>query len=89
MTNKEGRIRGKNLIGKTVVSEEKGRRFGEVEDMSFVSNTGELMNVLVTDTTQHIDELNLEKDNKGRFMVPFSAVKSVGDFVIVSADDIV
>jgi len=86
MTSK---VRGKDLIGKTVVSEERGKRFGEVSDVSFVSDTGELMNILVTETTPHIEELNLQQDQRGRFMIPFSAVKSVGDFVIVSADDIV
>ncbi|MDY6776840.1 MAG: PRC-barrel domain-containing protein [Candidatus Nanohaloarchaea archaeon] len=84
-----GKIRGNDLLGKTIVSEEKGQTFGEVEDVSFVSETGELMNLLVTDASQHLTEVNVEQDNKGRYMVPFSAVKSVGDFVIVSQDDIV
>lgn len=84
-----GKIRGKDLVGKTIVSEEKGQTFGEVDDVSFVSETGELMNLLVTSQTQHLTEANIEKDNHGRYMVPFSAVKSVGDFVIVSEDDII
>lgn len=83
------KVRGKDLIGKTIVSEEAGKRFGEVADLSFVSDTGELMNILIENSTNHISELNLQRDNKDRHMVPFSAVKSVGDFVIVSADDIV
>ncbi|MCJ7429131.1 MAG: PRC-barrel domain-containing protein [Candidatus Nanohaloarchaeota archaeon QJJ-5] len=83
------KVRGKDLIGKTIVSEEKGKRFGEVTDISFVSDTGELMNLLITDVTPHIKELNLQEDQRGRHMIPFSAVKSVGDFVIVSSDDIV
>lgn len=84
-----GRIRGNELVGKTIVSEEKGQTFGEVDDVSFVSDTGELMNVLVTSPTKHLNSINVEQDNKGRYMVPFSAVRSVGDFVIVSQDDIV
>jgi len=84
-----GKVRGKDLVGKTVVSSEKGKRFGEVADISFVSDTGELMNLLLTDATTHIEELKLQQDQKGRHMIPFSAVKSVGDFVIVSSDDIV
>lgn len=77
------------MVGKTVVSEEQGKRFGDVADISFVSDTGELMNLLIEDPTGHITDLELQKDSKGRSLVPFSAVKSVGDFVIVSADDIV
>lgn len=81
--------RGSELTGKTIVSEEHGKRYGEVEDLSFVADTGELMNILITDTTDQIKDSNLQEDRKGRKLVPFSAVKSVGDFVIVSEDDIV
>ncbi|MFB6159037.1 MAG: PRC-barrel domain-containing protein [Candidatus Nanohalobium sp.] len=80
--------RGKEITGKTVVSEEHGKKFGTVNDLSFVGDTGELMNLLVTDTTQHLDEEQLQSDKKGRSIIPFSAVRSVGDFVIVSEDDI-
>ena len=80
--------RGKEITGKTVVSEEHGKKFGQVQDISFVGDTGELMNLLVTDTTQHLDEEQLQSDKKGRSIIPFSAVRSVGDFVIVSEDDI-
>jgi sporulation protein YlmC with PRC-barrel domain len=83
------RPRGTELIGKTIVSEEHGKRFGEVEDMSFVAGTGELMNLLITDTTDHLDDKELQDDRKGRNIIPFSAVRSMGDFVIVSEDDII
>lgn len=81
--------RGSQLVGKTIVSEEHGKKYGEVEDISFVSDTGELMNMLITNTTQHIDDVKLQEDRKGRNIVPFSAVRSIGDFVIVSEDDII
>ncbi len=84
-----GKIRGDDLVGKTIVSEEKGQTFGEVDDVSFVSETGELMNLLVASATAHLDDINVEEDKTGRYMIPFSAVKSVGDFVIVSQDDII
>ncbi|MFB6245892.1 MAG: PRC-barrel domain-containing protein [Candidatus Nanohaloarchaea archaeon] len=81
--------RGKELIGKTIVSEEHGKKYGEVDDISFVADTGELMHLLITSTTEHIDEVKLQEDRKGRNIVPFSAVRSIGDFVIVSEDDII
>ncbi len=84
-----GNIRGNDLVGKTIVSEEKGKTFGEVDDVSFVSETGELMNLLISGATENLQEMNVEQTAQGRHMVPFSAVKSVGDFVIVSQDDIV
>ncbi len=84
-----GNVRGKDLVGKTIVSSEAGKRFGEVADISFISGTGELMNLLIENATPHIKELNIQRDKNERFMVPFSSVKSVGDFVIVNSDDIV
>ncbi|MFB6145955.1 MAG: PRC-barrel domain-containing protein [Candidatus Nanohaloarchaea archaeon] len=81
--------RGSQLVGKTIVSEEHGKKYGEVEDISFVADTGELMNLLITNTTEHIDDVKLQEDRKGRNIVPFSAVRSIGDFVIVSEDDII
>jgi len=81
--------RGQQLLGKTIVSEEHGKKYGEVEDISFVADTGELMNLLITNTTEHINEVKLQEDRKGRNIVPFSAVRSIGDFVIVSEDDII
>lgn len=83
------RPRGSQIVGKTIVSEEHGKKYGAVEDISFVGDTGELMNLLISDTTQHIDDVQLQEDRKGRNIVPFSAVRSIGDFVIVSEDDIV
>lgn len=83
------RPRGKQLVGKTIVSEEHGKKFGEVEDISFVADTGELMNLLITSTTEHIDDVALQEDRKGRNIIPFSSVRSIGDFVIVSEDDII
>ncbi|MFB6116294.1 MAG: PRC-barrel domain-containing protein [Candidatus Nanosalina sp.] len=80
----EDHPRGTEIIGKTIVSEEHGKKYGNVEDVSFVADTGELMNILVSQTTDHLNEEQLQKDSQGRTIVPFSAVKSIGDFVIVS-----
>ena len=86
---KEERIRARNFIGRLVVSEESGRKFGTVGDISFITESGELMNLVVVEPTKHVSEINLQEDSKGRILVPFSSVKSVGDFVIVSEEEIV
>ena len=85
----ETRIKAKDVIGKTVVSEEAGRKFGTVGNIDFITESGELLNIVVDGTTKHIKELNLKTDEKGRCLVPFSAVKSIGDFVIVSEDELI
>ncbi|MBW6451182.1 MAG: PRC-barrel domain-containing protein [DPANN group archaeon] len=81
-------VKGRELIGKTVVCEENGRKFGIVGDLSFITDTGELLNLLITEPTKHALELQLQQDEKGRFLIPFSSVKSVSDFVIVTEKEI-
>ena len=85
----EERIRSKHLIGKVLISEETGKKFGMVGDLDYVIESGELINLVLTEPTEHTKTLNLQQDEKSRMLVPFSAVKSVGDFVIVAEKDIV
>jgi len=81
--------RGRDLIGKVIVSEETGRKFGVVGDLNFVAESGELLNLVLVEPTKHIGDLTLEKDEQNRLLIPFSSVKSVGDFVIISEKEIV
>ncbi len=76
------------IIGKTVVSEQTGRKFGKVGDITFLGETGELMNILLVEPTPHAEQLDLQQDETGHYLIPFSAVKSVGDFVIVTEKEI-
>ncbi|HIQ50313.1 MAG TPA: hypothetical protein EYH56_03925 [Nanoarchaeota archaeon] len=85
----EERVRGRELLGKIVVSEERGRKFGIVGDITFVTESGELLNIVLIEPTKYALELNLPRDERGRILIPFSAIKSVGDFVIVAERDIV
>ncbi|MCK4635015.1 MAG: hypothetical protein KAT37_04025 [Candidatus Aenigmarchaeota archaeon] len=82
-------VKGKELMGKILVSDETGRKFGVVGDVSFITESGELMNVVLVDPTKYMAELNVQEDERGRFLVPFSAVKAVGEFVIISEKDII
>ncbi len=85
----EERVRSKKLIGKVLISEETGKKFGVVGDIDYVIESGELINLVLTEPTEHTKTLNLQQDDKSRMLVPFSAVRSVGDFVIVAEKDIV
>jgi len=82
-------VKAKELIGKTIVSEESGRKFGFVGDVNFITESGELMNIVIAEPTRQASELKLSEDEKGRLLIPFSAVKSVGDFIIIAEKDIV
>ncbi len=84
----EVKVRGKDLVGKVVISDEAGKKFGRVGDVSFIADTGELMNLLLIEPTKTTLDLHLQQDEQSRLLVPFSAVKSVGDFVIVSEKEI-
>ncbi|RLJ06738.1 MAG: hypothetical protein DRP12_03595 [Candidatus Aenigmatarchaeota archaeon] len=85
----EERVRAKQLIGKVLISEETGKKFGVVGDIDFITDSGELLNIVLSEITPHIQEMNLPQDEKNRFLIPFSAVKSVGDFVIVAEKEII
>ena len=83
------RVRSRELVGKVLVSNESGRKFGVIGDLDFITESGELINMVLVEPTRHASDLKLQQDDKGRTLVPFSAVKSVGDFVIVSEREIV
>lgn len=83
------RLKSRELIGKTLISNESGKRFGVVGDLDFITDSGELINIVLVEPTKHAAELNLQQDDKGRILVPFASVKSVGDFVIISEKDII
>ena len=78
------RVKSKELIGKVLISEESSKKLGTVGDLDFITESGELVNLILVDPTRHASELALREDDKGRMLVPFAAVKSVGDFILVS-----
>lgn len=85
----ETKVRAADIVGKTIISEETGRKFGVVSNIDFITESGELMNLVVEQPTRHLSDLNLKSDEKGRLLVPFSSVKSIGDFVIVSENELI
>ena len=78
----------RQIIGKTVVTKS-GKRFGEVGNISFETRTGELIQIILRNPTPYADSIELEKDDKNNLTIPFSAVMAIGDFVVVSEEDIV
>jgi len=78
----------KQLIGKTIVSKT-GKRFGEVGDIIFETKTGELIHMVVQNPTQYSMKLDLERDKDNQFLIPFSAVIAIGDFMVIAEEDII
>ena len=87
MADEEKRF-SRHLVGKTVVTKN-GKKFGEVGGISFELKTGELIHIKLRNPTAYIDNLDLEQDEKGSWLVPYSAVIAVGDFVVVAEEDII
>jgi sporulation protein YlmC with PRC-barrel domain len=85
----ETKVRAAEIMGKIIISEETGKKFGNVGNVEFVSESGELLNIIVDGPTKYVNELNLKPDEKGRIVIPFAAVKSVGDFVVISESELV
>ena len=75
-------------MGKTVVSKS-GKRFGEVGDVVYETKSGELIHIVLKSPTPYAEKLELEKDKTGHFLIPFSAVMAMGDFMVISEEDIV
>ena len=84
----EDKIFSKQLIGKTIVSKT-GKRFGEVGDIIFETRSGELIHLLLSNPTSYTEKMELEKDKTGNILIPFSAVIAIGDFMVVSEEDII
>jgi sporulation protein YlmC with PRC-barrel domain len=78
----------RQLIGKVVVSKS-GKRFGDVSDIVFETKTGELIHLVLANPTPYIQKLELERDESGSILIPFSAVTAMGDFLVVSEEDMV
>ena len=77
-----------SLVGKMVVTKE-GKRLGFVKDIVFELSTGELLNIVLKDMTSYAGNLNLERIGSGDALIPYNAIIAIGDFVIVSEEDLI
>ncbi len=76
------------IMGKMIVTKE-GKRLGFVKDITFETKSGELINLVVKDSTPYTKNLNLERTNSNELLIPYSAIIAIGDFVIVSEEDLI
>ena len=76
----------KEIVGKLVVTKE-GKRLGVVKDLTFETRSGELIQLIITSSTSYASSLNLEKAKGHELLIPYSAILAIGDFVVVSEED--
>ncbi len=77
-----------DLVNKLIVTKE-GKRLGVVKDITFETRSGELIQIVVKDPTVYIKNLNLESTKAKEVLLPFNAVIAIGDFIVVSEEDLV
>lgn len=77
-----------SILGKMIVTKE-GKRLGFVKDITFETKSGELINLVVKEATLYTKNLNLEKMDSNELLIPYSAIIAVGDFVIISEEDLI
>lgn len=78
----------RELVGKMVVSRS-GKKFGAVGDVTFETKSGELIHLVLSNPTPYSTKLELEKDEQGNILIPYSAVQAIGDFLVIAEEDIV
>jgi sporulation protein YlmC with PRC-barrel domain len=77
----------KEIVSKAVVTKE-GKRLGIVKDITFETRTGELIHLTLKDPTPYTNQLGLEKGADGELLVPYNSIIAIGDFVVVSEEDL-
>lgn len=88
MPTKGERILADKVMNKTVVSQT-GKTFGQVDDLIFEANSGEIIFLVLKNTTPYAQTYDLEKTSNGQPQIPFNAVVAIGDFMVVAEEDIV
>ena len=76
------------MLGKMIVTKE-GKRLGFVKDITFETKSGELISIIIKEATLYTKNLNLEKSSEGEYLIPYAAIIAIGDFVIVSEEDLI
>jgi len=77
-----------SIVGKLIVTKE-GKRLGFVKDITFETKSGELVNIVVKDVTPYTKNLNLERTDSNDLLIPHSSIIAIGDFLIVSEEDLI
>jgi sporulation protein YlmC with PRC-barrel domain len=78
----------KALLGKQIVTKE-GKKLGIVKDITFEARTGELIHLVLKELTTYTTNLSLERTKEKEALVPYNSVIAIGDFIVVSEEDLV
>lgn len=78
----------KEVVGRLVVTKE-GKRLGFVKDVNFETRTGELIQIVLREPTAYARSLNLEVSSEKDVLIPYNTIIAIGDFVVISEEDLI
>jgi len=78
----------KEILGKPVVTKE-GKKLGTIKDITFETRTGELIHIVLKEQTPYTNQLNLEISQDKEILIPYNSIIAIGDFVVVSEEDLI
>ena len=78
----------KEILGKAVVTKE-GKKLGTVKDITFETRIGELIHLVLKEPTIYTKQLNLEVSQQKEALIPYNAIIAIGDFIVVSEEDLI
>ena len=78
----------REILNKFIVTKE-GKRLGLVKDITFETKTGELIHVVLRNPTPYTNQINLERSNQNEVLIPYNSIIAIGDFVVVSEEDLI
>jgi len=78
----------KAMLNKQLVTKE-GKKLGTVKDITFEARTGELIHIVIKDLTTYTSNLSLERTPEREALIPYNSVIAVGDFIVVSEEDLI
>ena len=77
----------REILSKHVVTKE-GKKLGIVKDITFETRTGELIHLVLKDPSYYANQLNVERSQQGEVLIPYNSIIAIGDFVVVSEEDL-
>jgi len=77
----------KEILNKAIVTKE-GKKLGIARDITFETRTGELIHIVLKDATPYASQLNLEMSHQNEILIPYNAIIAIGDFIVVSEEDL-
>jgi sporulation protein YlmC with PRC-barrel domain len=76
-------VLARNLIDKAVIGSD-GTELGRLSTVTMNAQTGELGDLIITPRSENTEQINIERDEDGRYAVPIGSVQAVKDHIVVN-----